>query len=220
MIGKVLTISGGIIGAGAAVLGIVNWSKGTQAIKNAVAADPVPLPPSAAVLANLPVFNVRLTGYWPYQSGLSEKERKMEGGHNDRKGKPLITLEMHQKDPSKYPYVSVAGDYEIFPYGQRLIISAWPDSVFRVVDTGGHFYGAGKLYRLAGHEPLDICVDSSQTTVPKKGTTAKIVPGDNWEKGKAVAVAKMKDQSVQVGGVYDVDEDGSGFDSLGAEDFG
>ena len=141
-------------------------------------------------------FNARITGYWPYQAGLTPKERRMEGGTRDRRSRPIHTLEQHLADPVAHPYVSVAGDDAIFPYGQRLILSAWPDAVFRVVDTGGHFRGVNKLYRVAGREPLDIAVDSSKTLVPKKGVTAKIVHGDNWEKGRLVATAKMRDVAI------------------------
>jgi hypothetical protein len=139
---------------------------------------------------------IHATGYWPFQKGLSVTERKMEGGTTDRKGNPLHTLEMHQKDPVNHPFVSVAGDYEIWPYGQKISLSPWPNSVFRVVDTGGHFHGVNKVFRVVGEEPLDIAVDSSTTIVPKKGVIATIFPGDNFEKGKLVATSKFKDQTV------------------------
>lgn len=144
-------------------------------------------------------FNARLTAYWPFKAGLSEAQRKMEGGVKDRKGKPLITLEMHRSDPSKYPYVSVAGDDAIWPYGQRIAIDAFPGVVFRVVDTGGHFRGTNKLYRVAGHEPLDICVDSPKS-MKSQTTTATIFPGDNFAKGAAVAAGKMQGQKVALAG--------------------
>lgn len=158
-------------------------------------------------------FKAHLTGYWPFVKGLSAKERKMEGGVNDRFGKPLHTLEMHQQDPSTHPYVSVAGDYTIFPYGQRLIISVWPDLVFRVVDTGGHFFGSKKRYRVMGEEPLDICVDSSSTTVPKKNVTATIVLGDHFAKKGLKEVATGKFQGQTVSGNYLL-----GCDILGADE--
>lgn len=145
------------------------------------------------------VFRARLTGYWPYQKGLSDTARKMEGGTNDRKGKPLITLEQHLKDPVRYPYVSVAGDTDVWPYGQRIELDAWPGVVFRVVDTGGHFRGAGKVYRMVGYEPLDICVESSKTEKPNTAT-ARIIRGDNFAKGVEVATAGMKGQKVEFTG--------------------
>ena len=90
-------------------------------------------------------FPVRCTGYWPFTA--RPDEQRMEGGTKDRKGYPLHTLEDFQAGRSDF--VSVSGDYTIFPYGQRLEIAEWPGVIFRVVDTGGHFYGPGKVYRLA-----------------------------------------------------------------------
>lgn len=145
-------------------------------------------------------INVRLTGYWPFVKGLSAKERKMEGGVNDRKGHPLHTLEMYQRDPVAHPYVSVAGDDAAWPYGQRIAISAWPGVVFRVVDTGSHFRGTGKLYRASGREPLDVCVESSSTVVPKSNTTATIFPGDHFAKKGLTDVATSKFQGQTVAG--------------------
>jgi hypothetical protein len=150
-------------------------------------------------------FNARLTAYWPFKPGMTEAERRMEGGTKDRKGKPLITLEMHRADPAKYPYVSVAGDDAIWPYGQRIAIDAFPGVVFRVVDTGGHFRGTNKLYRVAGHEPLDICVDSPKS-MKSQTSSATIFPGDNFAKGAAVAAGKMQGQKVALSG-YSQDED-------------
>lgn len=139
-------------------------------------------------------IKVRLTGYWPFQEGLSSEERMMEGGTNDTHGNRLYTLEDFQAGNA--PYVSVSGDPAAFPYGQRLEISAWPGVVFRVVDTGNHFRGVpvfsdfesytkGKFYRVAGEEPLDICVASSRTVVPKSGVTATIVLGDDLRPERA-----------------------------------
>jgi hypothetical protein len=142
-------------------------------------------------------FHARLTGYWPFQRGLSAAERKMEGGATDRKGGPLYTLEQYLAGQA--PYVSVSGDDSIFPYGQRLAIDVWPGVPFRVTDTGGHFRGAGKVYRVMGYEPLDICVDSDQTKVPKLAT-ATIASGDHFDKaGKAVAASGFRDQTVLTG---------------------
>lgn len=143
-------------------------------------------------------FNARLTGYWPY-AAKTAAEKRMEGGLNDRKGKPIITLEQHRSDPSKYPFVSVAGDPAIFPYGQRLSIDQFPGAVFRVVDTGSHFFGSGKVYRAAGREPLDVAVDSSSTKIIPSAT-ATIIPGDHLDKGgKTVAFSKFQGQNVTVG---------------------
>lgn len=132
-------------------------------------------------------FEARLTGYWPFTEGLTAAERKMEGGVNDRKGNPLHTLEDVQAGHA--PFVSVSGDYSIFPYGQRITIDQWPGVVFRVVDTGSHFHGAEKVYRIAGREPLDICVASKNTVVPKLGTVT-IIRGDVLDK-KANPITDM-----------------------------
>ena len=182
--GSFLLIGGGLVTVGAIWYGVRKSSATVEAIQEAVKKGGV--------------FQSRLTGYWPYVEGLTAKERLMEGGKTDRKGQPLHTLEMHLADPVKHPYVSVAGDYEIFPYGQRILIDAWPNAVFRVVDTGGHFHGAGKLIRVLGHEPLDVAVDSSKTVVPKLASVT-IVPGDNFEHGAAVATGKFKGQTVTAG---------------------
>lgn len=141
---------------------------------------------------------VRLTGYWPYQPGLSGAALVMEGGKEgaakwrgvraiDRLtgARPqLYTLEQYLRGQA--PYVSVSGDPDVWPFGQRIEIDAWPGVVFRVVDTGGHFTGAGKVYRVVGREPLDICVDSSQTVIPNRNATATPVAGDAWGGGEIV----------------------------------
>lgn len=184
-----------LIGGGAATAGAIWFAsrKSDETVDDVEAAIRGGTMSDGTPASKKPI-KVHLTGYWPFAA--REDEKKMEGGVADRRGKPLHTLEQHLKDPVAHPYVSVAGDDAIWPYGQRLSISAWPNAVFRVVDTGGHFRGAGKIYRVLGNEPLDICVDSSKTVVPKSGTTATIYPGDNFEKGKAVAVSKIKDQDI------------------------
>jgi hypothetical protein len=139
-------------------------------------------------------FEARLTGYWPFAATPSEIQ--MEGGVNDRKGKPLHTLEDVQA--GKAPYVSVSGDDAIFPYGQRLQLDVWPGVVFRVVDTGSHFRGATKIYRVAGREPLDICVATKDSVVPKLAEVT-IVKGDHFDKpGKEIATTKFQGQTVTV----------------------
>lgn len=150
-----------------------------------------------AAVASGGAFQARLTGYWPFTATASE--RQMEGGVHDRKGKMLHTLEQHQADPGAHPYVAVSGDDAIFPYGQRLLLDAWPGLIFRVVDTGGNFRGSGKVYRAFGREPLDICVDSSRTKVTPN-TTARIVRGDHFDKpGREIALQKFEGQSVALG---------------------
>lgn len=153
---------------------------------------------TAAAVAGGGKFDARLTGYWPY-SASTEAERRMEGGTKDRKGRPLHTLEQHLADRVAHPYASVAGDDAIFPYGQRLSIDAFPGAVFRVVDTGGNFRGAKKVYRSLGREPLDVCVDSRRTYVPATAT-ATIARGDHLDKaGRQVAAGGFKGQDVQLG---------------------
>jgi hypothetical protein len=124
-------------------------------------------------------FPCRLTGYWPFSATAAEK--LMEGGTNDRKRNPLHTLEDFQNGDAEF--VSVSGDYTIFPYGQRIAIDEWPDVIFRIVDTGSHFHGAGKVYREPGREPLDICVASSATPITPDAV-ATLFPGDTLDGGK------------------------------------
>ena len=168
----------------------------TDTIKD-ILAPTVPTVPGQLASPKGATVAIHATGYWPYVAGLTDAERKMEGGTKDRKSRPLYTLEMFQA--GKAPYVSVAGDYTIWPDGQRIALSPWPGVIFRIVDTGGHFHGSNKVFRVVGEEPLDICVDSSKTIVPKKNVTATIFPGDNFEKGRAIVASKFKDQTVVVG---------------------
>lgn len=203
----------GVGGAIAVLLGNRKAEKQATALKDAISSGKVPddvaddVAPAIVQTSAGPQFAVHATGYWPYSA--REDEKQMEGGVDDRKGKPIITLEMHTADPVKYPYVSVSGDDNIFPYGQRLSINAWPGKVFRVVDTGSHFRGTNKVYRVMGEEPLDFAVDSSKTEIPKRDVLATIVVGDTFDKStKVVAADKFKGQSVAVG---------CGLDLLGAE---
>lgn len=183
-----LLVGGGISAGVAAWLGMRKSTATVTALKDAVQGKVVNDDGDAVS----PTFKARTTGYWPFTA--RDDEKKMEGGVNDRKGKPLHTLEDAQSGAA--PFVSVSGDPDIFPYGQRLALAEWPGIVFRVVDTGSHFHGASKVYRMVGAEPLDICVASSKTKVPIT-TTATIVPGDTLDKdGKTVATGKFKDQTV------------------------
>lgn len=203
--GAALLLGGGALSLAGIFYGKKKMDEVTDSIEEGVDAPTVIIPPAppntpvpAEILAKLPTFQGKLTGYWPYQEGLSAEERKMEGGTNDRLGHPIITLEMHQNDPVNYPYVSVSGDYTIFPAGQRLVISTWPTLVFRVTDTGSHFHGINKVYRVMGAEPLDIAVNSSKTVVPHTPVSVKIVPGDTFAKKGLINVAtgKLKNQTV------------------------
>jgi hypothetical protein len=67
----------------------------------------------------------------------------------------------------------------------------------RVVDTGSHFRGAGKIYRVAGAEPIDVCVASSKSEVPKL-VDAQIVAGDSFDPKKMIATSGIKGQTVKV----------------------
>jgi hypothetical protein len=143
---------------------------------------------------------LRLTGYWPFSA--RPDERGMEGGKSDRVGNPLYTLEDFQA--GKAPYVSLSGDDAAWPYGQRIEIDEFPGVIFRVVDTGSHFSSKkNKTYKEEGYEPIDVCVNSSSTKLPKTAT-AHIVKGDNFEKGKQVSVAYFKGQDVAVVGSDDL----------------
>lgn len=99
----------------------------------------------------------------------------MEGGQHDRMGQPLYTLEAYQRGEA--PYVSVSGDYNAWPYGQRIDLDAYPGVVFRIVDTGSHFVGPGKVYRDSAREPLDICVESSKSPITTRAS-AIVYEGD------------------------------------------
>jgi hypothetical protein len=117
------------------------------------------------------IVRVRLTEYWPFQKGMSEKQKKMEGGTKDRKGNPLYALEDYLEGDA--PYVSLACDFkggapgnvkEFREYGYQCWIPALQQKlgrnesiIFRLVDTGRLFYGKGKKIKVAGREPIDVC---------------------------------------------------------------
>ena len=130
-------------------------------------------------------FPVRLTEYHP---DAPAKERKMEGGKNDRKKVPLVLLEQHLADPVRFPYVAVASDLvlhgALVPYGTRVYLTLADPRlagvVFRLVDTGGHFLEArypgdperDKQIRVPGHEPLDIATQWKNGTWKLSGRLA------------------------------------------------
>ena len=98
-------------------------------------------------------FVARGTGYFPDSSAI-------EGGFNDRIGKPLHTLQDFLA--GRAPYVSVAMDSTAFPYGTRLRIPELEQKYgrqidFRVVDTGGAFRGRG-----TGR--IDVCVANARAS--------------------------------------------------------
>ena len=138
-------------------------------------------------------FPVRLTEYHP---DAPAKERKLEGGKNDRRKVPLITLEQHLADPARFPYVAVASDLILHgapvAYGTRVYLTlADPRlaaAVFRLVDTGGHFLEPrypgdperDKQIRVPGHEPLDVATKWKNGTWKLSGqlTVARIDRSD------------------------------------------
>jgi len=198
-------IVGGLSTAIASVAALFIAKKSATATKNAVTGASPSAPPGSANTITL-----HLTGYWPFQAGMTATERKMEGAPVDRKGKPLYTAEAFLA--GKADHVSLSGDPDIFPYGQKINIP-WGNKMLvgRVTDTGGHFHGLGKVFRVAGAEPIDVCVESSKTVIPKKTVDAAVIVGDHLDKSpKQLALDKAgKPQTVAVG---------DGFDLLGAED--
>lgn len=226
-------LSGGLLTGGVAAALTVWWANEKTKEHVAEVKDAVGRAPAYAGKGG--VVNVRLTGYYPLTKDMTPAQIRMEGGpqgaaawdedYNKKDGKKrsfriaravdpatgkrvvLRTLEDHLADPVKFPYVGLSGDDGIWPWGQRVILSPWPTAVFRFVDVGSHFRGAGKIYRVAGREPVDVRVNSAATVVPKSGTTATIVPGDNWEKSQVdIDVSKFKDQTV-VGAHTDADRE-------------
>jgi len=104
-------------------------------------------------------YKAKPTSYFPSNSGV-------EGGFKDRGGLRLYTLQQYLR--GKAPYVSVAMDATILPYGTRISIPEMNQMYgreieFRVVDTGSAFRG-----RAMGR--IDICVESPShfhTSYPK-----------------------------------------------------
>lgn len=98
-------------------------------------------------MLRLQTHRAKGTGYYPDASLL-------EGGFNDRCGKPLRTLQGFLKGEAEY--VSVAMDENLnIPYGTKVTIPEIEASYmmpieFRVVDTGSAFTGQG-------YSRIDIC---------------------------------------------------------------
>jgi len=92
------------------------------------------------------VYVTRGTGYYPASN-------RLEGGHYDRRGKKLKTLQ--DFIDGRTSSVSVAMDPKLLPYGAAVCIpelnAKYGKSIpFRVVDTGGAFKGKGT-------SRIDIC---------------------------------------------------------------
>lgn len=109
------------------------------------------------------MIKVRLTEYYP-------KKTAMEGGLLDHMGHPLNTLDDYLD--GKAGWVSLARDYlggppanawEFKTYGYKVHIPEICAKLgvkhidFRLVDTGGRFYGKGKQIVVPGYEPIDVC---------------------------------------------------------------
>jgi 3D (Asp-Asp-Asp) domain-containing protein len=107
-------------------------------------------------LRTVSTFTAKASAYFPDDS-------EMEGGFDDMRGKELHPLQDFLK--GRAPYVSVAMDKGIFKYGQRLRIRELNERygkeiVFRVVDTGGAFYGKGR-------SRIDVCVANETMSFEK-----------------------------------------------------
>jgi 3D (Asp-Asp-Asp) domain-containing protein len=107
-------------------------------------------------LRTVSTFTAKASAYFPDDS-------EMEGGFEDMRGKDLHPLQDFLK--GRAPYVSVAMDKGIFKYGQRLRIRELNERygkevIFRVVDTGGAFYGKGR-------SRIDICVANETMSLEK-----------------------------------------------------
>jgi len=132
-------------------------------------------------------FEARLTGYFPPppEGYKDAKEALMEGGPNDMRGKPLMTLQDHLE--GRVPYVSVAMDKGVLPYWTRLRIPALESHFgrpieFRVVDTGGAFLGKGT-------SKVDVCVRGRQSQhLPIVNITTKVVVVDDGSDSAVKAV--------------------------------
>lgn len=109
------------------------------------------------------IIKVRLTEYFP-------KNTKMEGGTRDHMGHTLNTLDDYLD--GKVSWVSLARDYlggppanapEFKTYGYRVHLPEVCAKLgvqhidFRLVDTGGRFYGRRKQIVEPGYEPIDVC---------------------------------------------------------------
>lgn len=129
-----------------------------------------------------------------YHPDAPPAEQAMEGGPKDRKGSPVITVQQHRTDKGKYPFVSVSGDLELrgaaVPYGTRIYFGAYPDIVFRLVDTGGRFRGPKKRIRKPGYEPFDIATDyGSKLGFSGKQTGYRMDRNDTLDTRKKPSVA-------------------------------
>ena len=103
-------------------------------------------------------------------------------------------MQEHFGDKIKFPYVSVAADLmlngERVKYGTRIYFSFYPDIVFRIVDTGGNFFGTGKKIREPGFEPFDIATSyGSKLGFSGKHTKYRLDRADTLPNSSPVRVA-------------------------------
>jgi hypothetical protein len=177
---RVPLIVGGLSVLGTSIAALLLSRRTASQVKDAV--DGV-APPAAPGSTN--TIKVHLTHYYPFDVK-TDAERKMEGAPVDRKKNPLYTVEDFLA--GKSDYVSLAGDYTIFPYGQKMLVP-WGNRILvgRVTDTGGHFHGMGKVFRVVGAEPIDVCVFSRDNSPPKSTVDVQVVVGDTLDAPGAVA---------------------------------
>jgi 3D (Asp-Asp-Asp) domain-containing protein len=129
--------------------------------------DPKREKPSPAIL---PSGTLCCESVWPGTKALSQNtvtstsyypaNSRMEGGFNDKIGKPLRTLQSFLNGQAEY--VSVAMDKTI-AYGTKVCIPELnvhfgKPIKFKVVDTGGAFYGKGKTR-------IDVCSANYKTSI-------------------------------------------------------
>ena len=165
-----------LLGAGAAGLLLLSRGQKTES----PSAEPKSSAPRPGQPEQRKLFIPRTTNdQWlpayltEYHPDAPPGKRKREGGPLDHKKNPIITVEQYRADPKRYPFVTVAGDLVIggqtVPYGVRLYLEQYPDLVLRLFDTGGHFYGDGKVIRVEGHEPFDVATRYPQPNTPRLG---------------------------------------------------
>lgn len=104
-------------------------------------------------------------GATAYATAYCPKDTALEGGVNDRRGKPLETLQQFVAGEKKY--VSVAMDIALkdqgYPYGTSIRIPELETKYnsgkpidFRLVDTGGSFTGTSKHPKDNKKEPRGL----------------------------------------------------------------
>ncbi|NBP03017.1 MAG: hypothetical protein EBU90_23470, partial [Proteobacteria bacterium] len=140
---------GGANGEQAAPPGISGMPVGYKNVKNDSLHSSLSGTPKSFVTNN--------TWYCP-GGGTSAKEKALEGGVQDRRGRPAYTYEAAMAGSA--PYVTVAMDSSVLPYGTLLYNENFKRSdgtllPFKVTDTGGAF--AGK-----GFTKMDIATSSIQ----------------------------------------------------------